>query len=231
MENLFTTTALIGLLQIILLDIVLAGDNAIVIALAARNLPQHLQKKAILWGTAGAIGVRVLMAFLVVWLLSIPYLRIIGALLLLWIGYSLLVKKESEHHIEAKTNLRGAITTIMVADGVMGIDNVIGVVGASQGHLELVVIGMAITVPIIVWGSSIFIKLIERYPAILYVGGGILGWAAGGMLITDPAMSGLESYKMVIEITCVAIVLGTALVVNTLRSRVSTAQEVPVRIK
>lgn len=217
LELLFTTTALIGLLQIILLDIVLAGDNAIVIALAARKLPPALQKKAILWGTAGAIGIRIIMAFLVVWLLTIPYLRIVGGVLLLWIGYSLLAKKEKEHHIEAKTNLRSAITTIMVADGVMGIDNVIGVVGASKGHIELVVIGMAITVPIIVWGSSLFIRLIEKYPIILYIGGAVLGWAAGGMLISDPTLASIKEYALYIEWGCVALVLGSALLVNTWR--------------
>ena len=182
--DILSVQGLLAMLQIIVIDILLAGDNAIVIGMAARNLPAHLQKKAIFWGTAGAIILRLVMAFLFVEALNnIPALRLIGGILLLWIGYKLVADDESEHNIEAKDNLRAAITTIVIADGIMGIDNVIGVVGAAGGHMTMVAIGMLITVPIIVYGSTLFVKVIERFPIILYVGGGILGWVGAGRYI------------------------------------------------
>ena len=176
--DILTVQGLLAMLQIIVIDILLAGDNAIVIGMAARNLPAHLQKKAIFWGTAGAIILRLVMAFLFVEALNnIPALRLVGGILLLWIGYKLVVDDDSEHNIEAKDNLRAAIMTIVIADGIMGIDNVIGVVGAASGNMTLVAVGMLITVPIIIYGSTLFVKVIERFPIILYVGGGILASA------------------------------------------------------
>ena len=170
--DILTVQGLLAMLQIIVIDILLAGDNAIVIGMAARNLPAHLQKKAIFWGTAGAIILRLVMAFLFVEALNnIPALRLVGGILLLWIGYKLVVDDDSEHNIEAKDNLRAAIMTIVIADGIMGIDNVIGVVGAASGNMTLVAVGMLITVPIIIYGSTLFVKVIERFPIILYVGG------------------------------------------------------------
>ena len=148
--DILTVQGLLAMLQIIVIDILLAGDNAIVIGMAARNLPAHLQKKAIFWGTAGAIILRLVMAFLFVEALNnIPALRLVGGILLLWIGYKLVVDDDSEHNIEAKDNLRAAIMTIVIADGIMGIDNVIGVVGAASGNMTLVAVGMLITVPIL----------------------------------------------------------------------------------
>ena len=152
--DILTVQGLLAMLQIIVIDILLAGDNAIVIGMAARNLPAHLQKKAIFWGTAGAIILRLVMAFLFVEALNnIPALRLVGGILLLWIGYKLVVDDDSEHNIEAKDNLRAAIMTIVIADGIMGIDNVIGVVGAASGNMTLVAVGMLITVPIIIYKS------------------------------------------------------------------------------
>ncbi len=149
MTELFSTAGLIAIAQIILIDILLAGDNAIVIGMAARNLPPALQKKAIFWGTFGAIAIRLIMALLFVEALNtIPYLRLVGGALLLWIGISLLRKDKKSHNIEAKHNLREAITTIVIADGVMGVDNVLGVVAAAGGHMGLVIAGMLVTVPI-----------------------------------------------------------------------------------
>lgn len=149
--DILTVQGLLAMLQIIVIDILLAGDNAIVIGMAARNLPAHLQKKAIFWGTAGAIILRLVMAILFVEALNnIPALRLVGGILLLWIGYKLVVDDDSEHNIEAKDNLRAAIMTIVIADGIMGIDNVIGVVGAASGNMTLVAVGMLITVPIII---------------------------------------------------------------------------------
>ena len=139
--DILTVQGLLAMLQIIVIDILLAGDNAIVIGMAARNLPAHLQKKAIFWGTAGAIILRLVMAFLFVEALNnIPALRLVGGILLLWIGYKLVVDDDSEHNIEAKDNLRAAIMTIVIADGIMGIDNVIGVVGAASGNMTLVAV-------------------------------------------------------------------------------------------
>lgn len=176
--DILTVQGLLAMLQIIVIDILLAGDNAIVIGMAARNLPAHLQKKAIFWGTAGAIILRLVMAFLFVEALNnIPALRLVGGILLLWIGYKLVVDDDSEHNIEAKDNLRAAIMTIVIADGIMGIDNVIGVVGAAGGDMTLVAIGMLITVPIIIYGSTLFVKVIERFPIILtLVAVSLPGW-------------------------------------------------------
>lgn len=181
----FTAEFLWGLLAIVVIDLVLAGDNAIVIGMAARNLPEQQQKKAIFWGTAGAIAIRAVATVLVVWLLEIPALMLGGGILLIYIAYKLLTEKK-EHTIDAPAGLSAAIRTIVIADGVMGIDNVMGVAGIAHGNMLLVTVGLLITVPIIVWGSTAFIKLIERYPVIIYIGGGILAWTAGKMITDDP---------------------------------------------
>jgi integral membrane protein, yjbE family len=182
-------------------------------------LPAHLQKKAIFWGTAGAIILRLVMAFLFVEALNnIPALRLVGGILLLWIGYKLVVNDESEHNIEAKDNLRAAITTIVIADGIMGIDNVIGVVGAAGGNMTLVAIGMLITVPIIIYGSTLFVKVIERFPIILYVGGGILAWVGAAMSVEDKLISHtVEPYALFIKIGAVILVVGASLIAKSLK--------------
>ena len=211
--DILSAQGLLAMLQIIVIDILLAGDNAIVIGMAARNLPAHLQKKAIFWGTAGAIIIRLIMAFLFVEALNnIPALRLVGGILLLWIGYKLIVDDGREHNIEAKDNLRAAITTIVIADGIMGIDNVLGVVGAAGGDMTLVTIGMLITVPIIIYGSTLFVKVIERFPIILYVGGGILAWVGAGMSVEDKLISHIvEPYALFIKIAAVILVVGASL--------------------
>ena len=216
--DIVSVQGLLAMLQIIVIDILLAGDNAIVIGMAARNLPAHLQKKAIFWGTAGAIILRLVMAFLFVEALNtIPALRLVGGILLLWIGYKLVADDDSEHNIEAKDSLRAAIMTIVIADGIMGIDNVIGVVGAAGGHMTMVAIGMLITVPIIVYGSTLFVKVIERFPIILYVGGGILGWVSASMIQHDPmAAPYIEPYSLPFHVGCVVLVLGAAIIRNRL---------------
>ena len=217
--DILTVQGLLAMLQIIVIDILLAGDNAIVIGMAARNLPAHLQKKAIFWGTAGAIILRLVMAFLFVEALNnIPALLLIGGMLLLWIGYKLVADDESEHNIEAKDNLRAAITTIVIADGIMGIDNVIGVVGAASGNMTLVAIGMLITVPIIIYGSTLFVKVIERFPIILYVGGGILAWVGAAMSVEDKLISyTVEPYALFIKIGAVILVVGASLIAKRLK--------------
>ena len=203
-----STQGLLAILQIIIIDILLAGDNAIVIGMAAKNLPETLRKRAIFWGTAGAIGLRLIMAILFIEALGI---------MLLWIGYSLLKDGDNEHNIEAKDNIWGAIATIIIADGVMGIDNVLGVVAAAEGHFGLVVAGMLVTVPIIVWGSTIFVKLIDKFSIILYAGGGILGWVSASMIQHDPmAAPYIEPYSLPFHIGCVVLVLGAAMIRNRL---------------
>lgn len=217
--DILTVQGLLAMLQIIVIDILLAGDNAIVIGMAARNLPGHLQKKAIFWGTAGAIILRLVMAFLFVEALNnIPALRLVGGILLLWIGYKLVVDDDSEHNIEAKDNLRAAIMTIVIADGIMGIDNVIGVVGAASGNMTLVAVGMLITVPIIIYGSTLFVKVIERFPIILYVGGGILAWVGAAMSVEDKLISHtVAPYALLIKIGAVIFVVGASLLAKKLK--------------
>ena len=180
---------LTALLAIIAIDLVLAGDNAIVIALASRSLPRHLQKKAIVWGAVGGIVVRSAMTLVVVWLLKIPGLLFIGGALLIWIAYRLLLPENGETEggkVKAAVSYWGAIQTIVVADMVMGLDNVLAVAGAAQGSYLLVVLGLLISVPIIVWGSTIMLHWVERYPGIVYFGSAVLAWTAAKMMTSEP---------------------------------------------
>lgn len=174
-----------SLLSIIVIDLVLAGDNAIVIGMAARNVPKESQKKVIIWGMVGAIGIRIAATLAVAYLLKIPGLLLLGGVMLLWISYKLLTDKK-DHEIEAKNSVLAAIKTIIIADAAMGLDNVIAIAGAAHGHMGLVVIGLLISVPIVIWGSTLFIKLIERYPAIMYFGAAILAYTAASMIIDEP---------------------------------------------
>ena len=179
-----------ALLAIIMIDIVLAGDNAIVIALAARDLPAQLQRRAILWGAAGAIVVRSLMTMIVVWLLNIPGLLLAGGAMLVWIAYRLLRPDagNGETHGPVATTFWGAMRTIVIADAVMGLDNVLAVAGAAHGSYLLVVTGLAISVPIVVWGSTLVLKVVERYPGVVYVGAGVLVWTAAKMITSEPLL-------------------------------------------
>jgi YjbE family integral membrane protein len=187
--DLFSTPWWSALMAIILIDLVLAGDNAIVIALAARNLPQHLQKKAILWGTVGAIAVRSAMTLVVVWLLKIPGLMLVGGLALLWIAYQLLADHGGDTHANpTASTFLGAMKTIVVADALMGIDNVLGVAGAAHGSFSLVVIGLLVSVPIVVMGSSVVLKLVARFPIIIQLGAAVLALTAAKMIISEPLL-------------------------------------------
>jgi YjbE family integral membrane protein len=184
--ELFTAPWWSALLAIILIDLVLAGDNAIVIALAARNLPSHLQKKAIAWGTIGAIVVRSVMTVGVVWLLKIPGLMLVGGLGLLWIAYKLLADQgDKEHDGPVASTFWGAMKTIVVADALMGIDNVLGVAGAAHGSFDLVVIGLLVSIPIVVFGSTMVLKLVERFPIIINVGAAVLAFTAAKMIVSE----------------------------------------------
>ncbi len=184
--ELFSTPWWSALLAIILIDLVLAGDNAIVIALAARNLPPHLQKKAIAWGTVGAIVVRSAMTVGVVWLLKIPGLMLVGGLGLLWIAYKLLAdQNHGEHQGPIASTFWGAMKTIVVADALMGIDNVLGVAGAAHGSFDLVIIGLLVSVPIVVFGSTMVLKLVERFPMIINIGAAVLAFTAAKMIVSE----------------------------------------------
>jgi YjbE family integral membrane protein len=184
--ELFTAPWWSALLAIILIDLVLAGDNAIVIALAARNLPSHLQKKAIVWGTVGAIVVRSAMTVGVVWLLKIPGLMLVGGLGLLWIAYKLLADQgDKDHDGPVASTFWGAMKTIVVADALMGVDNVLGVAGAAHGSFDLVVIGLLVSIPIVVFGSTMVLKLVERFPVIINLGAAVLAFTAAKMIVSE----------------------------------------------
>jgi YjbE family integral membrane protein len=207
-----------ALLAIILIDLVLAGDNAIVIALAARNLPDHLKKKAILWGTVGAIVVRSAMTVGVVWLLKIPGLMLVGGLGLLWIAYKLISDtSEDEHEGGGATTFWGAMKTIVVADALMGVDNVLGVAGAANGSFDLVVIGLLISIPIVVLGSKLVLRLVEKWPVIIHLGAAVLAFTAAQMIINekllDPVFDGGETINHLARgatyVLAIAGVLGT----------------------
>jgi YjbE family integral membrane protein len=190
----FTAHFWLAVGQIIMIDILLGGDNAVVIALACRQLPKNLRFKGILWGTAGAIVLRVLLIAFALALLAVPYLKLVGAALLLWIGIKLLVPKAEGHsNIQGSDQLWSAVKTVIVADLVMSIDNVIAIAGAatsagSTQQLPLVIFGLLVSVPIIIWGSQLVLKLMDRYPAIITIGGMLLGWIAGTMAHSDPAV-------------------------------------------
>jgi YjbE family integral membrane protein len=187
--DMFSTPWWSALLAIVLIDLVLAGDNAIVIALAARNLPANLKRKAIVWGTVGAIAVRSAMTVGVVWLLQIPGLLLAGGLGLVWIAYKLLADQgDADDHGEGASTFWGAMKTIIVADALMGVDNVLGVAGAAHGAFDLVIIGLLLSVPIVVLGSSVVLKLVERYPSIITLGAAVLAFTAAQMVVSEPLL-------------------------------------------
>ena len=195
MEAFLTPEFLIAVGQIIMIDIVLGGDNAVVIALACRKLPPPQRVKGILWGTAGAIVLRVILIFFALQLLAIPFLKLAGAVLLVWIGVKLLLPEHDDGHgnIAGSDRLWGAVKTVIVADLVMSVDNVIAIAGAAENAggdhtMALVIFGLLVSIPIIVWGSQLVLKLMDRYPAIVTAGAMLLGWIAGSMMITDPAL-------------------------------------------
>ena len=191
MLEFFQTLSWAAVFQIIMIDILLGGDNAVVIALACRNLPAKQRMQGILWGTAGAIVLRVILIFFALTLLSVPYLKIVGALLLVWIGVKLLIPEDDAHaNIQGGGSIMSAIKTIIIADFVMSLDNVIAIAGAAQQadeahQIGLVIFGLIVSVPIIVWGSTLVLKLIDRFPIVVMFGAALLGWIAGGMLVTD----------------------------------------------
>ena len=213
-----TPSFLLALLNIILIDLVLAGDNAIVIALAARNLPKDKQKGAILWGTVGAVVIRIVATLAVVWLLELPYLLLIGGLVLIWIAYKLLVDQK-DHAIEAKPRLADAIRTIIIADAAMGFDNVIAVAGAAHGSFSLVILGLIISVPIMVWGSTLFIKLVDRFPIIIWLGSAVLAYTAAKMLTEDRSVAGYFHENPVVKWAIVFLIIVGVLAIGYLKKK------------
>jgi YjbE family integral membrane protein len=201
-----------ALLAIIVIDLVLAGDNAIVIALAARNLPKHLQKRAILWGTVGAIVVRTSLTLIVVWLLQIPGLLFAGGALLIWIAYKLLIPEDGDDHagkVAATATLWGALRTVVIADTIMGLDNVLAVAGAAHGSFLLVVLGLLVSIPIVIWGSTLILRVVERYPAFVYLGAGVLAWTAVKMMTAEPWLADFfAAHRLVAPLLFFVIVPG-----------------------
>jgi YjbE family integral membrane protein len=201
-----------ALLSIVIIDLVLAGDNAIVIALAARNVPEHLRTRAVMWGTVGAVGVRSLLTIVVVWLLAIPGLLFAGGALLVWIAYKLLLPEPEDENGVKLNNVNGfwaAIRTIIVADLVMGLDNVLAVAGAAHGSYLLVILGLLISIPIVVWGSTLILRFVDRYPAFVYLGAGVLAWTAAKMMAAEPLLKPYYAdYTLLVPILSVLIVVG-----------------------
>lgn len=184
----------VAVAQIIMIDILLGGDNAVVIALACRNLPAHQRRRGIAWGVAGAIGLRVVLIFFAIHLLALPFLNIIGALLLLWIGVKLLGCDDGgDHQVASCTTLFGAVKTIIIADAVMSLDNVVAVAGAAHGNMALVVFGIAVSIPIILFGSHFVMRLMDRFSMVITLGAGLLGWIAGQMVLNDALLKPMTS--------------------------------------
>ncbi|MCK9860169.1 TerC family protein [Paenibacillus sp. ATY16] len=211
------------LLSIVFIDLILAGDNAIVIGMAAKRLPKETQKKAILYGTCGAILLRIVATVLVVYLLNIPWLLVAGGVILLWIAYKLLVQEEDHENIKAGSTLWGSVWTIIIADAAMGLDNVIAVAGAAQGHTLLVIIGLIISIPIVVWGSTLFIKLLSKFPWIIYAGSAVLAYTASKMITHEPAWKAWFEENQVVKWLVIAIavvaVLGAGLWTNAWKKK------------
>jgi len=189
-EELATQAFWLGLLKIIGVNIILSGDNAVVIALAARSLPPAQQKKAVFWGAGAAIVLRILLTLFAVALLTLPWLKLVGSLLLFWIGVKLLIPEDGDDDIQASEHLITAIKTILIADLVMSLDNVIAVAAAAGGSVVLLILGLAISIPLVIFGATLLIKLMDRYPVIITAGAGLIGWVAGEMLVADVALKG-----------------------------------------
>jgi YjbE family integral membrane protein len=216
-----------ALAAIVVIDLVLAGDNAIVIALAARNLPKSLQRRAVIWGTVGAVVVRASLTVAVLWLLEVPGLMGAGGVLLAWIAYRLLAGDGggAEHKVAAASGFWGAMRTIVIADAVMGLDNVLAVAGAAHGSVLLVVAGLVISIPIVVWGSTLILSWIERFPGLLYVGGGVLAWTAAKMLADEPLLHEFIDGRSGLKTLLYAVVIGGVLGLAWLRNRKAAVQE------
>jgi YjbE family integral membrane protein len=213
--EIFTGHFLAALLQVVLVNIVLSGDNAVVIALAARDLAPRHRKLAILWGSLGAVILRVALTIVAVQMLRIPYLQFVGALLLVWIAVKLLVEKDGPDEAQhANRNVFGAIRTILIADVVMSLDNTLAIAGVAKGDEMLLIIGLVLSVPLIVWGSTLIMKIMDRFPVVVYLGAGLIAWTAGEMMDFDTAMQPYlpsllqKSFWLPLGITIVVLAYG-----------------------
>lgn len=209
--------------EILMINLVLSGDNAMVIALASKNLPAHQRKLAIWWGSAGAVLLRCLLTFVAVLLLEIPYLQAGGGLLLLWIAMKLLLEDGEEAHVKESSSLWKAIRTILAADFIMSLDNVLAIAGVAKGDLALIVIGIAISIPLVVWGSGLIVNLLHRFPLLIYIGSYVLAFTAGEMLLRDAKFGALLSFLLPTLHTVLPIVLGVVVVVMGSIRRTRTA--------
>ena len=227
-ELLNTPGIWLAILQIIAIDILLGGDNAVVIALACRKLPEAQRNRAILGGAMGAILLRIAMIFFALQLLELPYLKLVGAALLLWVGVKLLIPEQEDAHdnLTASPQLFGAIKTIIVADAVMSLDNVVAVAGASGGSLELVIFGIVISIPIIIWGSKLVLHFMDRFPVVITLGAALLGWIAGSMAVTDISLPTLPEWSRYVAGLAGALMI---LVVGKIFARIreATPQQIP----
>lgn len=219
--EIFSAEFFSALLAIVIIDLVLAGDNAIVIALAARALPPHLRTRAVIWGTVGAIAVRAAMTLIVVWLLMIPGLRFLGGLALVWIAYKLLVPKvtKGDAHGKPVDNFRGAMKTIIIADALMGLDNVLAVAGAAKGSFLLVILGLLISIPIVVWGSTLILKWVDRFPVIVFLGAGVLAWTAAHMMLHEPLLEPFITGQLLIQTIAYTGIVGGVLLAGLMAAR------------
>jgi len=219
----------VDVFKIIMIDLLLSGDNAVVIALACRNLPEAQRRKGIMYGVGGAIGLRIVLTFFAVSLLALPYLKLVGALLLLWIGIKLLMPEDAhdEGNIKADTHLWGAVKTIIIADFVMSLDNVLGVAAAAHGNVWLLVFGLLISIPMIAWSSQLVLKLIDRFPFIVLGGGALLGYVAGEMLVSEalfkPLLEAQHALHWAVPVACAILVVAVG---KWLAARKSTSVEV-----
>ncbi|MFD0870049.1 integral membrane protein, YjbE family [Chlamydia abortus] len=219
--DIFSVTFLLALVNIIIIDLVLAGDNAIVIGLAARNVPKEMQKKVIIIGTIGAVVIRAAATLAVTWLLKFPGLLLVGGVLLVWIAYKLLVDNKS-HEMQAKPSVWGAISTILIADVLMGLDNVLAIAGAAHGNYVLVIIGLLISVPIMIWGSTLFLKWMSRFPWIIYIGSGVLAFTAAKMITDEPFVHNLLFVSPIAKWAFVIVVIVAVLLLGLRKNRMQS---------
>ena len=207
---------------IILIDLVLAGDNALVIGLAARNVPKEMQRKVVLWSTFGAIAIRAALTIVVVHLLKIPGFLVVGGVALIYIGWKLTQDHAGSHEIKPATSVREAVQTIIIADAVMGVDNVLAVGGAAQGSMLLVFLGLAVSIPIVVWGSTLVLRGVERFPAIIWLGAGVLGWTAVKMILAEPLLAPWLADRSATRLALQVVVVGGLVAVPLWRSLTPT---------
>ena len=211
------------LLEVILINIVLSGDNAVVIAMASRNVPKRQQKKAIFWGTFGAIILRLLFAIAIVYLLDLPFVTFVGGLLLVYIAIKLILGDDEDDHREGGSSFISAVKTIIIADAIMSLDNVLAIAGAVEGNIAGVIIGVIVSIPLVVFGSQLILKAMEKYPLISYAGAGILAWTAGEMMVAEPKFEYILPHDshLLIPTAITVLVIGLGYLTN----KIKTAKE------